>query len=163
LSGICASPDVPLRVHARYGRDEILTALGNKEDSRARVDQWREGVKWLPEPQVDAFVFTFDKNSSSFTSTTAYRDYAISPTLIHWESQSTTPSVSPTGKRYINHAERGSHVFLFCRKSTRDRGFWFLGPATYVRHKSSRPMQITWKLKHAIPGDLYVEFAAAVA
>jgi hypothetical protein len=40
---------------------------------------------------------------------------------------------------------------------------WFLGPATYVRHEGERPMAITWRLRHALPGDLYAAFAAAVA
>ncbi len=31
--------------------------------------------------------FTLDKSDGDFSPTTRYRDYAISPTLIHWESQ----------------------------------------------------------------------------
>jgi hypothetical protein len=52
---------------------------------------------------------------------------------------------------------------LFARENTADRAFWFLGPATYVSHESERPMGITWRLDVALPGDLYVTFAAAVA
>jgi len=44
-----------------------------------------------------------------------------------------------------------------------ERAFWLLGPADYVRHQEERPMAITWKLAHPIPGDLFARFAAAVA
>jgi hypothetical protein len=52
---------------------------------------------------------------------------------------------------------------LFARLRSDDRAFWFLGPATYVRHESEQPIAITWRLHHPLPGDLYATFAAAVA
>jgi hypothetical protein len=45
-----------------------------------------------------------------------YRDFALSPTLFHWESQSTTSSTSPTGQRYIHHRQRGSHMSMAMKK-----------------------------------------------
>ncbi len=32
--------------------------------------------------------------------------------------------------------------------------YYFLGPADYVSHTGSRPMSITWKLHHPMPGKL---------
>ena len=55
----------------------------------------------------------------------------------------------------------GRTILLFARMKVNEP-FWFLGPATYVRHEGERPMAITWKLRHQLPGDLYQEFAAAV-
>ncbi len=52
---------------------------------------------------------------------------------------------------------------LFARLRPNDRAFWFLGPATHVRHVGERPMAITWRLEHLLPGDLFQSFAAAVA
>ena len=52
---------------------------------------------------------------------------------------------------------------LFARLNTADRAFWFLGPATYVRHEGEQPMAITWRLEYPLPADLYTSFAAAVA
>ena len=52
---------------------------------------------------------------------------------------------------------------LFARLNTDDRAFWFLGPATYVKHEGEQPMVITWWLKHPPTADLYTTFAAAVA
>ena len=98
-----------------------------------------------------------------FSPTTRYRDYAISRTLIHWESQSSTRADSPTGLRYRNHERDGRTILLFTRLRTDDRAFWFLGPATYRGHVGERPMAITWELTHPLSGDLYTAFAAAVA
>ena len=52
---------------------------------------------------------------------------------------------------------------IFARLHADDRAFWFLGPATYVSHEGERPMAIKWRLQHPLPGDLYAQFAAAVA
>jgi len=160
-TALATNPDVPLLVHARYSRIEILSALG--VGSHAKVAPWQSGVYWAEEARTDLFAFTLDKTSGGFSPKTRYRDYAISRDLIHWESQSTTRAASPTGSRYREHVQRGSSVFLFARLRTDDRAFWFLGPATYVRHESELPMKITWRMHHPLPGDLYASFAAAVA
>jgi hypothetical protein len=57
----------------------------------------------------------------------------------------------------------GTSVMLFARLRSDDRAFWFLGPATYVSHTGELPMAITWKLHYQLPGDLFAQFAAAVA
>lgn len=154
-------PDVPLQVHARYSRVEILAAF--KPQEKARVPAWQTGAYWVDGERADLFAFTLDKTSGQFSPTTRYKDYAINRTLIHWESQGVVRAESETGLRYQRHVEEGSSVVLFARETTGDRAFWFLGPATYVSHEGELPMAITWRLEHALPGDLYVAFAAAVA
>jgi Domain of unknown function (DUF3427) len=108
-----ALPKVPLQIHARYTRIEILAALG--EGDRARTPQWREGVYDAKAVGADILAFTLDKTNGDFSPTTRYRDYAISPDLIHWESQSTTRGESPTGRRYQNHKAMGRSILLFAR------------------------------------------------
>lgn len=152
---------VPLRVHARYTRREILVATGVSQDIVGRP--WREGVLYADQLPADLFVFTLDKTDGQFSPTTRYRDYAISRELIHWESQSTTRAASPTGQRYQQHVARGSQVWLFARLNAAERAFTFLGPATYVSHAGEMPMAITWRLHTPLPGDLFTAFAAAVA
>lgn len=152
---------LPLQVHARYTRLEILAGLG--QATGARGVAWQTGVLWMPEIPADILAFTLDKTSGHFSPTTRYRDYAISPELIHWESQATTRADGEVGLRYQRHVRMGSAVLLFARLRQDDRAFWCLGPATYVRHERERPMAITWKLKHPLPGDLFARFAAAVA
>lgn len=156
-----ALSEVPLTVHARYTRLEMLAAAG-VEDS-VRVGPWREGARYDKELKADFFAFTLDKTSGQFSPTTRYRDYAISRDLIHWESQSVTRAESPTGQRYQQHGSTGNHILLFGRLNTNDRAFYFLGPANYVSHVRELPMAITWRLSHRLPGDLFEAFAAAVA
>ena len=98
-----------------------------------------------------------------FSPTTRYRDYAISPELIHWESQSATASESPTGRRYIHQLEQETNVVLFARLRTTERAFWCLGPGTYVSHEGDRPIAFVWRLHRHLPAELYTSFAAAVA
>lgn len=154
-------PNVPLAVHARYTRTEILAAFDI--GSGVKPGTWQSGVWWDPASGTDLFAFTLDKSAGSFSPTTRYRDYAISPDLIHWESQSATSLDSDTGRRYISQAAQRTNVVLFARLSTADRAFWCLGPATYVSHQGERPIAITWRLHHRLPGDLFAAFAAAVA
>lgn len=160
-TGMEQFPDVPLYVHARYTRREILAAFG--DGSALETPAWREGVRWLPEAGVDLLAFTLDKTSGHFSPTTRYRDYAISESLLHWESQSNTRADSETGRRYRQHEAKGVTILPFARLTTDDRAFWLLGPASYVSHEGERPMAITWRLTHPIPGDLFARFAAAVS
>lgn len=158
---LATHPDVPLNVHARYTRREVLAAFASSE--ALKTPEWREGSRWLFEEKVDLLAFTLDKTSGHFSPTTRYRDYAISPTLLHWESQSGTRETSETGQRYQAHEGRGSVVLPMARLTTDDRAFWLLGPATYISHEGERPMAITWRLAQALPGDLFARFGAAVS
>jgi hypothetical protein len=158
---LTTAPDVPLAVHARYTRVEILAAFGIGDN--ARVAPWQSGVYWAKAAQADLLAFTLDKTSGGFSPTTRYKDYAVSRDLVHWESQSVTRASSPTGQRYQQHAALGTSVMLFARGRSDERAFYFLGPAMYVKHESELPMAITWRLHHPLPGDLFAAFAAAVA
>lgn len=154
-------PQSPLQIHARYSRIEILTALGLVDGAKAFA--WQSGVLDAKTANADLFAFTLDKSSGGFSPTTRYRDYAISPSLIHWESQSSTRADSATGLRYQHHEREGRSILLFARLHTADRAFWFLGPGTYLDHVGERPMAITWELETPLPGDLFQAFGAAVA
>ena len=123
---------VPLEVHASYSREEILAALGFAS-LRRTPSTMREGVAWFESINADAFLITLKKSDRDWSPTTMYRDFALSPDLFHWESQSTTSATSPTGQRYIGHREQGSHILLFVRQAkTNALGaspYVFLGPA----------------------------------
>lgn len=144
--------DFPLDLHCTYTRDQLLVALDFMRPATVR-----EGVKWLPEKQLDVFFVTLNKADKDYSPTTMYNDYSINENLFHWQSQSTTAADSPTGQRYIHHRERGSKVLLFVREFKVDRisggaeAYTFLGTANYVKHDGSRPMNITWKLDRPIP------------
>ncbi|MFV8053901.1 DUF3427 domain-containing protein [Mycobacterium sp. 48b] len=158
--------DVPLALHASYSREEILAGLGFASQKRT-PSTMREGVAWCPEVNADVFLITLKKSDTDYSPTTMYRDFALSPELFHWESQSMTSATSPTGRRYIHHRERGSHILLFVRE-TKTNAFGaspyiFLGPADYVSHEGERPMAITWRLRQAMPMEVYLRARAAVA
>ena len=115
----------------------------------------REGVKWLPDKQVNVFFITLNKADKDYSPTTMYNDYSINESLFHWQSQSTTSDTASTGQRYINHRQRGSKVVLFVREFKQDSigaaPYTCLGTAAYVRHTGSRPMNITLHLDQPIP------------
>ena len=154
-------PSVPLQIHARYTRREIMAAFD--VGGGAKVLSWQSGVFEAKKERCELLAFTLDKTSGSFSPTTRYQDYAISSRLIHWESQSSTRAESATGLRYRNHVSEGRSIMLFARLRADDRAFWFLGMGQYRGHEGERPMAVTWELDHSLPGDLYAAFAAAVA
>jgi hypothetical protein len=116
----------------------------------------RQGVLYLPAKNIDVFLITLNKSDKDYSPTTMYEDYAISNTQFHWQSQSTTSAESPTGQRYIHHAEHGGHILLFVREFKKDilgtSPYTFLGQASYVSHHGSKPMNIIWQLEKPIPG-----------
>ena len=144
--------DVPLHVHARYQREEILAAL----DFPRLPNSFREGVFYFADRNVDAFFITLKKSEADYSPTTMYADYPISRDLFHWETQSTTSVGSPTGRRYLDGS---STVLLFVRQEPRDdfgtSPYLFLGPAAYVTHTGERPIAITWKLETPMPTDFF--------
>ena len=152
----------PLRSHARYTREELLAALDHASLDRL-PGNFREGVLWARDLETDAFLITLNKDASVFSPTTMYRDYALSSTLFHWESQSQTRLASPTGQRYVNQRALGHHVLLFTRAS----GTWafgkgapylLLGDADHVSHQGEQPIEIVWQLRRPMPES---DFAAA--
>ncbi|KOX48577.1 DUF3427 domain-containing protein [Streptomyces sp. NRRL F-7442] len=159
---------VPLKVHSSYNRSEILAALGIARFGGQMPRSFAQGVQWAEEFQTDALLITLEKDEKDFSPTVRYKDFAISPHLFHWESQNATSPDSATGKRYQQHAGRGTHVLLFMRRyATTDTGksqpWMLLGPATYVEHSGSKPMAITWHLDHPLPADVWSYCAAIQA
>lgn len=144
--------DCPLDLHCTYTRDQLLVALDFLKPATVR-----EGVKWLPEKQLDVFFVTLNKADKDYSPTTMYKDYSINESLFHWQSQSTTAENSATGQRYIHHREKGSRVLLFVREFKAEARFGgagaytYLGTVNYVKHEGSRPMNFTWKLDRPIP------------
>ena len=113
----------PLRVHGRYTREEIVAALDYVSIEGRKANSFREGVLFAPEARADAFLVTLEKSEAEYSPTTMYEDYAISPELFHWESQSGTTVASRTGQRYLNHRAEGSHVLLVAGNLNRSAAF----------------------------------------
>ena len=59
----------PLDLHCTYTRDQLLVALDFLKPATVR-----EGVKWLPEKQLDVFFVTLNKADKDYSPTTMYKD-----------------------------------------------------------------------------------------
>jgi superfamily II DNA or RNA helicase len=149
--------DLPLSVHARHSLVEVFAAIGRI--TPGRFYQHREGVYCDKTTNTDLFFVTLEKSDRDYSPSTLYKDYAISPSQFHWESQSLTSEDSPTGQRYIYHRERGSGVLLFVRQRKKENGrtvpYTLLGAADYVSHQRERPIQFVWQLRQPMPADFF--------
>jgi len=149
------SPASSLLLHARYTRDEIMAGIGAASADRPKA--LREGAYYDKPSDTDVFFITLEKDESHYSPTTLYRDYAISPRLFHWESQSKTSEASETGHRFASGKAR---PLLFIRERlTAENGvalaYLCAGSARYVKHEGERPMAITWALEHELPADFF--------
>ena len=105
------------------------------------------------------FFATINKDESGYSPTTMYEDYAISPHLFHWQSQSTTSVNSTIGQSYIKHKEKEYTILLFIRERKKTpegitSPYVFLGPVEYVKHEGSKPINIVWRLQYPIPAHI---------
>lgn len=146
--------DSPLMVYATYSREQLFAALDNY-----RSQSIVAGVQHVPAKKLDVLLVTLNKSDKDYSETTMYRDYAISETRFHWQSQSRTADTSPTAQRYFNHAQMGHRILLFVREYKSDMygnamPYTFLGTANHVSHTGSRPVSIVWELDYKIPARL---------
>jgi len=155
-------PDVPLRLHARYAREQILVAFG--ATSFERQPPAREGVFVIQENNIELMFVTLDKNEKQFSPSTMYHDYAINQHIFHWQSQNSARPDRGRGKEYIQHKKIGKRLFLFVREQTKDEygrtmGFVNYGEVEYVSHSGSQPMSINWRLRTPIPDFMWQQAA----
>ncbi|MEV6676261.1 DUF3427 domain-containing protein [Streptomyces erythrochromogenes] len=159
---------IPLITHHAYNRSEILAAMGVARLGGQLPGYFAQGVFWDAANKTDALLITLNKSERDFSPTVRYKDYALSPTDFHWESQNSTAPESPTGQRYQKHAQQGTHVLLFMRENkdtaTGKAMPWvLLGPARYKSHTGSKPMAVTWSLHHPMPERIYSQLPSAPA
>jgi hypothetical protein len=155
-------PDVHLKLHARYAREQILVAFG--ATTFERQSPAREGIFVIKEQNIELMFVTLDKNEKQFSPTTMYHDYAINEYLFHWQSQNSSRPDKGRGKDYIQHQKIGKRLFLFVREQTKDAlgrtmGFVNYGEVEYVSHTGSQPMNINWQLKTPMPHFMWQQAA----
>jgi hypothetical protein len=153
-----SAPGVPIAVHARYTLGEIMAAFGART-KRGDLYIPREGVFYHEPTRCNILLVTLCKDESDYSPTTMYRDYAISPTRFHWQSQSGTRPKDTKGRRHINHEAAGIKPLLFVRATKQDdRGlavpYTFLGPTRIANWIGERPMSIEWVLDHEMPTSI---------
>lgn len=153
LEGLPVS--MPLHLHARYTRAEILSAVGKHKDGERAHN--REGLLRLNELSTELLFITLDK-SEGFHDRIAYRDYAISPKLFHWQTQNSAGPTTTAGKRYLESPANGWKFFLFVRQNP-ESPYYALGQAIQQSISGDRPMSIVWELQHDMPLALFQEFS----
>lgn len=147
----------PEGIHARYRQEEVLAALGVTGKRTGQIPRLQAGVFYAEDENLDLLFVTLKKTDAGFSPSTMYRDYALSPTRFHWESQNSAHPGSAAGRRYL---AKTSTVLLFVRETQEQPNgvaepYWFLGPVTLESASGERPMQMVWRLEHAMPGHLY--------
>jgi len=151
---------LPLRSHARYQREELLSGLKWTTMDR-RPGTHREGVLWSPDVQSDLFLINLHKDEKTFKESTMYRDIPVTKDLFDWESQSTTRQQSPTGRRYITHRENGTNILLAVRNAPDDEvgtaPFLLLGTAQLETYEGDKPIRFRWRLDRSMPADVLAQ------
>jgi superfamily II DNA or RNA helicase len=151
---------LPLKVHSRYNRSEILVATGLHQFDKASSN--REGVAANKELNIESLFVTLKKSEKEYSPSTLYDDYAINETLFHWQSQNATTPESAKGLSYINHNSQHKRILLFVREQNDDEfGFTmpyvFLGEADYIKSSGAKPMNIEWQLHEPMPAYIWKE------
>lgn len=147
-----------LKLHASYGSAEIKAALGLA--SIQKSGPTGQGVIHVEPLKTYVHLLTFRKDERDFSPSTQYRDYPISRTKLHWESQSTVSQSSNTGQNYLNFRTKGYTILFFARLDKREEGetcpFVFLGTAKdLLNYEGNRPISMTWELDYPIPAELF--------
>jgi hypothetical protein len=112
------------------------------------------------EHRVYVYLVTFRKSERDFSASTNDDDQPISPTLLHWESQSTVARRHKAAKHYFQFQDLGYTILLFARM-TKGQGmltapFAFVGPASrLIQCEGERSLRMTWELERAMPAELF--------
>lgn len=152
----------PLKLHARYTRDQILVAFGFNTFHKKSSN--REGVAENKSLNTELLFIDLIKSEEDFSPTTLYNDFAISENLFHWQSQNQTRDDSGKGLTYIKHKELGKRILLFVREKSNNlygntMGYVFIGEGDFIENEGSKPMSIKWELKEPMPNYLWKESA----
>jgi superfamily II DNA or RNA helicase len=152
----------PLKVHARYTRDQILAAFGLS--SFERKSPSREGVAENTDLNTELLFINLIKSEENFSPTTMYDDYAISETLFHWQSQNSSRPDIGKGLSYIQHQNNNKRILLFVREKANDEkgntmGYVFIGEGNFKENEGEKPMNIKWELNEPMPNYLWAASA----
>ena len=157
--------DIPLMAHARYTRAEVFAALG--VSSFEKPKEHREGVFFDSTQTIQLMFVTLHKDESRFSSSTQYKDHALTPALFHWESPNNWRQDGAAMQRCIGAGPGAStHRLLFVRERTAgptEGQFRCFGQVDlHGELHAERPVALTWKLRQPLP-EVVFESARLVA
>ena len=148
---------VPLMLHRSYTTDQVCSAFGWEPVWHSTQ---QAGVMWIPEHSAYLMLVTLDKDSESFTERTRYRDFAITPTEFHWQSQSTARPNTDLGRRIVEAKNGVGTMWLFVRHRKKDgslgtQSYTFMGAFRPTKIEGMHPMSVTGTLANAMPPKLF--------
>ena len=152
----------PLKLHARYTRDQILVAFGLSSFNQKSSN--REGIAVNSKLNTELLFINLVKSEEDFSPTTMYDDYAVNERLFHWQSQNSVGPETPKGKSYITHKQNEKKILLFVREKANDEfgntmGYVFIGEGLINNYYGSKPMSIEWELNEPMPHYLWKDAA----
>jgi hypothetical protein len=152
----------PLKLHARYTRDQILVAF--KLSTFEQKSTSREGVAKKEELNTELLFINLIKSEEKFSPTTMYDDYAVNELLFHWQSQNSARPDTGKGLSYIQQKENKKIILLFIREKASDEngntmGYVFVGEGKFKDYYGSKPMSINWELSEPMPHYLWKDSA----
>ncbi|HEY6143637.1 MAG TPA: DUF3427 domain-containing protein [Flavobacterium sp.] len=152
----------PLKLHARYTRDQILAAF--RLSTFDKKSSNREGAAENKTLNTEILFINLIKSEENFSPTTMYDDYAINETLFHWQSHNAYGPETTKGISYIKHLESNKKILLFVREKGKDEngntmGYVFIGEGIFKETEGSKPMSIKWELNEPMPNYLWKESA----
>lgn len=148
----------PLKLHARYTRDQILAAF--RLSTFEKKSSNREGAAFNKDLNTEILFINLIKSEENFSPTTMYDDYAISETLFHWQSHNAYGPETTKGLSYINHLQQNKNILLFVREKANDEngntlGYVYVGKGIFKDSEGSKPMNVKWELKEPLPEYLW--------
>lgn len=155
----------PLKLHARYTRDQILTAF--QLSTFHKKSSNREGCAENKELNTELLFIDLIKSEEDFSPTTMYDDYAVNEFLFHWQSQNSARPDKGKGLSYIEHKNSNKKILLFVREKFEDEfkntmGYVFIGEGNIKDSYGSKPMSINWELNEPMPHYLWKDAAKLV-
>jgi superfamily II DNA or RNA helicase/SAM-dependent methyltransferase/SOS-response transcriptional repressor LexA len=105
---------------------------------------WNAGHVVLNTGKVHVLLVTISKQGKAEGH--RYVDHWIDQRTFHWQSQKQTGPADKRGLSMIEHEKQGVAIHLFVRETKLANGkaapFLYCGPANYVKHTGSKPMNV---------------------
>ena len=155
----------PLKVHARYTRDQILAGFGSSTFEKKSSN--REGAAENKKLNTEILFINLIKSEENFSPTTMYDDYAVTESLFHWQTQNSARPDIGKGLSYIEHEKNEKIILLFLREQAKDEygntiGYVFIGRGKLKDYSGSKPMNINWELEEPLPKYIWNESAKLI-
>ncbi len=142
---------VGLDLHGCYTRAEIFSLFERQTIFKKPFSQ--TGVYPIKELNTELFFVTLNKDARNFAPNQLYKDYLMSDTLLHWQSQNRDRHDNE-GARYVNQASNGRKFLLFLRNNTKNElgncPFYCMGFLNYQKSNGDAPMNVEWKLDEPV-------------